>query len=233
MAKSIELKNVKVSFSTMLNKLDSKLYGRMFKVLVPLDSPQLKETIAQYKALNEQAKQVYSEQLGKKLKNAKSVDEVFAESIYKEGFVELNFNIYYVRKKEVEQEDGTKVEKLVEALNPIYSSSAFCYRLDNNGKKEYELENGKQWVPLSDNTINIKYSLVAGYSKKDNRPTIQLKADEVQIVDSNVGNKSTGPKIGLLTLTDENEQVEEQVSNVKPVEEDEMFTASELAGLDV
>lgn len=232
MSNTIELKNAEISFSTMLNRLDKKLYGRMFKVMVPVDSPQLKETIKQYKELNELAKKSYGEQLGKKIKNAKSTDDVFAESVYKEGYVELNFNIYYIRTKEVE-ENGEKVEKLTEVLNPIYSSPNFCYKRDNNGNKVYEINEGKRWLPLSGNKVNIKYSLVAGYSNKNNQPTIQLKADEVEIIESDFGGKSSGPKIGFLKLSSEDEEVENKVEKSTPVKDDTTFTAEELAELDI
>ena len=89
MTSKVKFKNVEVSFSTMLNKPDSKMaqYGRGFKVKVPMDSPELKELIKIYKDLNDKAKTTFGEQVGKKVKNAKSVDDVFAESVYNEGFV--------------------------------------------------------------------------------------------------------------------------------------------------
>ena len=67
-----ELKDVTVSFSTMLNKPEKAKYGRGFKILVPVDSPVLDNVKKNYNELNELAKVKFGESLGKKLKNAKS-----------------------------------------------------------------------------------------------------------------------------------------------------------------
>ena len=127
----IEVKNAKISFSTMKNKDTKKLFGRVFKVLVPVDSPELEKTIEQYKALNDLAKTIYGEKEGKKIKNAKSVDDVFAESIYNEGFVELAFNVSYFNDEVKTDEDGNpltdengkEITEKVEKLNPVYKKN--------------------------------------------------------------------------------------------------------------
>ena len=68
--------------------------------------------------------------------------------------------------------------------------------------------------------------------QKDNRVKIQLKADDVQLVKSEVGSDNKGPKTGFLTL-DNDEEFTEKVEKAKPVQEDEMFNANDLATLDV
>lgn len=251
MADFIEVKNAKVSFSTMKNKDTKKLFGRVFKVLVPVDSPELEKTIEQYKALNDLAKTTYGEKEGKKIKNAKSVDDVFAESIYNEGFVELAFNVSYFNDEVKTDEDGNpltdengkEITEKVEKLNPVYKKNPnFTYILDNNGNKVFEYDEGKYWAPLSGNTVNIKYSLVAKYSKKNNQPIIQLKAEEVQLLDTEFREKKSGSSLGFLTLSSEDEEIEQKVEKTapkakktKPVEDDESatFTAEELASLDI
>lgn len=226
-----ELKNVTVSFSTMLNKPEKAKYGRGFKILVPIDSPVLKEVKEKYEELNEMAKVKFGESLGKKLKNAKT--EIFDESVYHEGFVELPFNIFAMNEIEVETEDGKKTKQYKERLNIIYEKSPMvCYFLDNNGGKMTETENGKKIYPLSQNIINIEFSLVAGYNKKENRPSIYFKAEDVEIVKSEWGNKDKGPKIGLLTLDSEDEQISKKVENTK-VSEDEFFSADDISELDI
>lgn len=222
-------KNVVVSFSTMLNKPEKCKYGKNFMVKIPIDHPEIENMKKAYKELNEVAKVKYGETLGKKLKNATSVDDVFAESIYNEGFIELKFNIYFNKEREIVQEDGTKIKKSELVLNPIYSTPNFTYKLDNNGKKEFETANGNAWCPLSTNIIDIDVELVAKYDSKNNRPSIALKASEVKIVQSDFGTKSGTPKMGFLTLGDEDEVVDtKEVS-----EEDGTFSASDLASLDI
>lgn len=226
-----ELKDVTVSFSTMLNKPEKAKYGRGFKILVPIDSPVLENVKKNYNELNELAKVKFGESLGKKLKNAKS--DIFEESVYHEGFVEIPFNIFSMNEVEVETEDGKKIKQYKERINMIYEKSPMvCYFLDNNGGKMTETENGKKIYPLSQNIINIQFSLVAGYNKKENRPSIYFKAEDVEIVKSEWGNKNNGPKIGLLTLGGEEEEIATKVESTK-VEEDEMFTADDISELDI
>lgn len=248
MSNFIEIKNAKVSYSTMKNKDTKKIFGRVFKVLVPIDSPELEETIKQYKKLDEKARIAYGEKTEQKVKKAKSVDDVFQESIYEEGYVELPFNVYFLREEVVKDEDGNPVlddkgkEKVTktEELNPIYTNPNFTYVLDNNGNKVYQCTETSYWAPLSGNMINIKYSLVSKYSKKNNQPVIQLKAEEVQLLNTEfTGTKSGGSKMGFLTLSDEDEEIEEKVEKapakktVKTKSEESNFSAEELASLDI
>lgn len=226
---SFTFKDVEVSFSTMLNKPEKCKYGKNFMVRIPIDNPVIEEMKKAYKELNEVAKEAYSKQLGKKIKNATSVEDVFAESIYAEGFVELKFNVYFNR--ETENEDGTKSSELV--LNTIYETPNFTYKIDNNGKKEYELDNGRFWQPLSTNKIDIVVSLVAKYDKKNNKPSIQFKAEEVKIIDSQYKGKSSGPKTGYITLGGNSTSTETKVESSKPVEDSELFSAEDLQALDV
>lgn len=237
MTNLVSFNNAEVTFSTMLNKIENKnFYGRVFTIKVPIDSPQIKELQAQFKTLNENAKKSFSEQVGKKVKDAsKEKDagrDLFEESQYYEGFAELKFQITNIREKEVKQEDGTTKKSRYETLNPIYPSLDICYKIDNNGKKEYKSENGKNWYPLNTNIVNVKCSLVASYLQKDNRVKIQLKANEVELVKSDVGSQDKGPRTGFLTL-DNNEEFAKQVESAIPVEDNEMFNVDELASLDV
>lgn len=233
MTSKVEFKNVEVSFSTMLNKPDSKMaqYGRGFKVKVPMDSPELKELIKIYKDLNDKAKTAFGEQVGKKVKNAKSVDDVFAESVYNEGFVELPFNVIYKKEYETKLEDGSVQKETKEVLNPIYKTDEFTYMVNNNGERIYKTESGKKFAPLSKNIIDITVSLTAKYNSKSNQPSIQLKAEEVKIVKSDFGGKSSGPKTGFITL-DDDEEIEEKVVS-KSSNKEELFSEKDLASLDI
>lgn len=249
MSNLIEIKNAKVSYSTMKNKDTKKIFGRVFKVLVPIDSPELEETIRQYKKLDERAREFYGQKTEQKVKKAKSVDDVFQESIYEEGFVELPFNVYFMREEVVKDEDGKPVldekgkEKTVktEELNPIYDNPNFTYVIDNNGNKVYQCTETSYWAPLSGNMVNIKYSLVSKYSKKNNQPVIQLKAEDVQLLNTEFSGKSLGAKTGFLTLSDEDDEIEEKVekapvkkaTKTKATEDGTKFSAEELASLDI
>lgn len=251
MSNFIEIKNAKVSYSTMKNKDTKKIFGRVFKILVPLDSPELEKTIEQYKKLAEKARIAYAEKSDTKVKKAKSVEDAFQESIYEEGFVELPFNVYFMREEVIKDEDGNPVldekgkEKTIktEELNPIYDNPNFTYVLDNNGNKVYQCTETSYWAPLSGNMVNIKYSLVSKYSKKNNQPVIQLKAEEVQLLNTEfTGGKSGGLKMGFLTLSDEDDEIEEKVEKTpvkkvvknKSTETNETkFSAEELASLDI
>ena len=249
MSNLIEIKNAKVSYSTMKNKDTKKIFGRVFKVLVPINSPELEETIRQYKKLDERAREFYGQKTEQKVKKAKSVDDVFQESIYEEGFVELPFNVYFMREEVVKDEDGKPVldekgkEKTVktEELNPIYDNPNFTYVIDNNGNKVYQCTETSYWAPLSGNMVNIKYSLVSKYSKKNNQPVIQLKAEDVQLLNTEFSGKSLGAKTGFLTLSDEDDEIEEKVekapvkkaTKAKTTEDGTKFSAEELASLDI
>ena len=231
MSNSVEFKNVTVSFSTMLNKLDNKLFGRMFSVKIPMDSPELKELQKQFKELNAIAKEKYSEEHGVKVKDASKEKgagrDLFEESAYAEGFAELKFNIVNVREKEVKDEDGKTSKSRYEAFNPIYKNLDFIY-------KEFSTEKGNHWVPLNTNVIDLKCSLVASYDEKDKRPRIQLKADEVKILESTIGSKSTGTKKVYLTLGGAEDEVETKVETKKASKKDEdLISGDELGALDI
>lgn len=228
----VKIKNAKVSYSTMLNRIDKAKKGRTFIILVPADSPELAKIKELYGELNTQAKTVFGEKLGKKLKNADT--DIFEESVYHEGFVELKFNVYNINEKELENEDGTKTTKLVENLNPMYKgNSRFCYFVDNNGNKIYETNTGKGIYPLSGNTVDITLSLVAKYNSQKNRPSILFKAEDVKIVESDFGNKSSSPSTGFLTLDGDDEDIQNNVEMAKTVDENEVFSENELTALDV
>lgn len=238
MSNSVEFKNVTVSFSTMLNKLDNKLFGRMFSVKIPMDSPELKELQKQFKELNAIAKEKYSEEHGVKVKDASKEKgagrDLFEESAYAEGFAELKFNIVNVREKEVKDEDGKTSKSRYEAFNPIYKNLDFIYKINNNGEKEFSTEKGNHWVPLNTNVIDLKCSLVASYDEKDKRPRIQLKADEVKILESTIGSKSTGTKKVYLTLGGAEDEVETKVETKKASKKDEdLISGDELGALDI
>ena len=234
MANSVEFKNVTVSFSTMLNKLDNKLFGRMFSVKIPMDSPELKKLQEQFTELNTIAKKAYSEEHGVKVKDASREKgagrDLFEESAYAEGFAELKFNIVNVRDKEVTDENGKTTKSRYEVLNKIYKSLDFIYKINNNGEKEFSTEKGNHWVPLNTNVIDLKCSLVASYDEKDKRPRIQLKADEVKILESTIGSKTTSNKVTYLTLDGVDEEAETKVENKKPSKKDEELISSEELG---
>jgi hypothetical protein len=243
MSKLTRFENVEVSFSTMLNKLESKnFYGRMFTIKVPKDSPELASLQEQFKTLEKNAQTKFSEDLGKKVKPASrergTGKDLFEESQWKEGFMELTFQVTNVREKEDKQEDGTVKKVRYEVLNKVYSSPDFCYKINNNGEKEYKTEQGKNWYPLNTNIININVSLMASYIEKESRVKIQLKANDVEIIDSKVGSKSSGPKTKFLTL-DEDEEVTQTVTQTSTPKitpkkiEGELLSANELASLDI
>lgn len=230
--KKFRFENVLVSFSTMLNKPEKAQYGRNFKIRIPIDSPELEKMKNHYKEVNDKAKVHFGEMVGKKLKNADM--QVFDESPYAEGFVELGFNVAFMRDKEVKQDDGTVVKEKVEVLNPIYKDNPnWCFKRDNNGQKTYETENGKQWRPLSTNLINIDISLVAKYDKKNNRPTISFKAEEVEIISSDFGGKFKEPDVGYFTLDDEDGDTTNVKKSTKTEKDTETFSADDLEALDI
>jgi hypothetical protein len=243
MSKLTRFENVEVSFSTMLNKLESKnFYGRMFTIKVPKDSPELASLQEQFKTLEKNAQTKFSEDLGKKVKPASrergTGKDLFEESQWKEGFMELTFQVTNVREKEDKQEDGTVKKVRYEVLNKVYSSPDFCYKVNNNGEKEYKTEQGKNWYPLNTNIININVSLMASYIEKESRVKIQLKANDVEIIDSKVGSKTSGSKTKFLTL-DEDEEVTQTVTQTSTPKitpkkiEGELLSANELASLDI
>ena len=243
MAKIVSFKNVKVSYSSLKNAEDKCPYGRLFKVVVPMDSPEFNELITQYKELNEKAKAFYSEQEGKKIKNAKSTDDKFQESTREgeEGMCPLSFNIVYVREREIKDENGKLVGKeKYNKTNELYKDGLNCYKLNNNGTKEYTGQgpNGEyQWLPLSNNIINLDVSLVAKYSAKNTQPIIEVFAEKVEIIHSEQGSKSQSAQNSVkLTLDDDtavNTREEVKQETATTVQETELFTSEELSELDV
>ena len=236
---AVEFKNVKVVFSNMRNKLNKNLQkqgGRMFSVEVDANSPEFKQLQEQFNDLNKLAKEIYGEKNGKKVKDASKEKGVgsylFGERDEEYGNnARLKFIVYNIREKDVTTEEGTRQE-LYEVLSPIYDNDKFTYKLDNNGNKQYVLESGKIWTPLSENTIDIKCSLVAGYNSTDNRVSIRLKADEVRIVESNVpsGGKN---KMEMVTLEGVVQKNVKKVEYAQPSKDEAEFTTDELVALDV
>ena len=236
---AVEFKNVKVVFSNMRNKLNKNLQkqgGRMFSVEVDANSPEFKQLQEQFNDLNKLAKEIYGEKNGKKVKDASKEKGVgnylFGERDEEYGNnARLKFIVYNIREKDVTTEEGTKQE-LYEVLSPIYDNDKFTYKLDNNGNKQYVLESGKIWTPLSENTIDVKCSLVAGYNSTDNRVSIRLKADEVRIVESNVpsGGKN---KMEMVTLEGVVQKNVKKVEYAQPSKDEAEFTTDELVALDV
>ena len=236
---AVEFKNVKVVFSNMRNKLNKNLLtqgGRMFSVEVDVNTPEFKQLQEEFKELNKMAKEAFAEKSGKKVKDAskeKGVgnylfgerDEEYADK------ARLKFIVYNIREKEVTGGDSTKKE-LYEVLSPVYSDPNFTYKLDNNGKKQFVTEGGKPWTPLSENIIDIKCSLVAGYNSTDSRVSIRLKADEVRIIESNVPS-SNKKGYGMLTLDGAVQNVAKKVEYAKPTQDESaFFTDDDFTTLD-
>ena len=226
MTKTFKFENVTVGFSTMLNRPEKAKFGRMFMVRVPMDSPELEKLKVAYKELNDKAKVHFGTEHGKKLKNADM--QVFDESPYAEGFVELKFNIYNTFEEEVTNEDGTKTKVTKERLNRIYKDDNFCYKLDNNGEKAFLSPNGKKWRPLSSNIVDVVVSLQALYDTKNNKPKIHFKAEEVRIVESEYGGKSNKSNSSILSLDDDDTPTSTLDTNIGTEMSD-----SDLASLDI
>lgn len=233
---SIEFKNVKVTWSTMLRKLTPELNSKEFCFEVPADCEEIQKLRGDFEALEEKAKQHFSEKEGKKVKGASreaGVGEYLFGEENKNGNRRLKFIVFNVREnKETKQKE--------EVLASIYNQNPyFCYKVDNNGAKQYEV-NGKPWFPNSNDVINIKCSLLANYNKSAGRITIKLKADEVEIVSSNYSKKS-GSSFGYLSLDNEEEEFVPQAKIVSTPKEtpkakekdEEIFSAEDLASLDI
>ena len=238
---SVTISNATVTFSNMLNKKTKDMFSRYFCVELPTDSPEIQKLQKEFKELEEKAKVHFTEEQGKKVKNASSEKglgaSLFSENEYNPNHTQLKFTIFNFNDVEKKLEDGTTKKERIEKLNSIYKNLDFCYRVNNDGKKEYTIgDTEKHWLPLSENIVDIKCSLVATYNKSDNRVSIKLKADEVKIVKASEFNGSK--RSNYLTLSDEDEQVVEKVEKAKPaksekVEEEAMFSSEELAELDV
>lgn len=233
---SVTIKNAKVTYSNMRNRITPELLSREFCIELPCKSEEITKLREQFKELETKAKSAFSEQEGKKVKGASTERGLGSylfddENEYRPGFVRLKFTIFNFNEKEVKNDDGSTKKVRVERLNPIYKNLDFCYKIDNNGKKEYTIPNKDiHWLPLSENIIDIKCSLVASYNKSDNRVTIKLKADDVNIIQASEFRKSGG---GYLTLEDEDEEIQSEVEKSEVVQEDEMFDVSDLEALNV
>lgn len=233
---SVTIKNAKVTYSNMRNRITPELLSREFCIELPCKSEEITKLREQFKELETKAKSAFSEQEGKKVKGASTERGLGSylfddENEYRPGFVRLKFTVFNFNEKEVKNDDGSTKKVRVERLNPIYKNLDFCYKIDNNGKKEYTIPNKDiHWLPLSENIIDIKCSLVASYNKSDNRVTIKLKADDVNIVQASEFRKSGG---GYLTLEDEDEEIQSEVEKSEVVQEDEMFDVSDLEALNV
>jgi hypothetical protein len=227
MTNTVTLKNATVSFSTMLNRPEKAKFGRCFKVLIPIDSPELEQLKSIYNELNKKATKAFSEKLGEKIRQAIGADEVFSESLYKDGFVELKFE--YAKMKEVEVEiDGEKVKQYEEKVVPMYQKTPLVCTY----KGATETEGGKKFFPMSSNEIDITMSLQARYSEKDKRPIIFLKAEEVEIVKSDFGDKSK-KSLGYISLDEDNQTIEKRVEKKSVSQTKETFTEDELSELDL
>ena len=233
---SVTIKNAKVTYSNMRNRITPELLSREFCIELPCKSEEITKLREQFKELESKAKSAFSEQEGKKVKGASTERGLGSylfddENEYRPGFVRLKFTVFNFNEKEVKNDDGSTKKVRVERLNPIYKNLDFCYKIDNNGKKEYTIPNKDiHWLPLSENIIDIKCSLVASYNKSDNRVTIKLKADDVNIIQASEFRKSGG---GYLTLEDEDEEIQSEVEKSEVVQEDEMFDVSDLEALNV
>lgn len=232
---SVTIKNAKVTFSNMRNKMNPQLLSREFCIELPSDSPEITQLREEFKKVEEKAKAYYTEKNGKKCKPASTEkglgDYLFSENDYHPGFTRLKFTIYNIREKEVKLEDGSTKKTRVEVLSSLYKNLDFCYKINNNGAKEYTLE-GKDihWMPLSENIIDVKASLVASYNKTDNRLTIRLRADEVNILKTGEFNGKSGG--GDFITLDEDVEIQNKVEKAD-VSNSDTFTADELASLDV
>lgn len=241
---AVTFKNAKVCFSSMKNAESKCPYGRLFRILVPMESPELEELRKQYKQLNELAKTQLGEQLGKKLKNAKSVDDVFQESTREgeEGFCVLTFNVVRIRDKEITNEDGTITTKKIFVPDNLYKNGLTCCRINKQtGAKEFFIKGDpdRPILPLSDNTVTVVVELNAKYNSKENKPSIQLKANKVVITDYSEQIGTTNPDYGTIKLDidkhdDEPVLVSTPATKAEVHQEvaDEIFT-SDLSALDI
>ena len=84
------------------------------------------------------------------------------------------------------------------------------------------------WLPISGNLIDVKCSLRASYNKSDNRVTIRLKADDVNILQASEFNKSGG----FLTL-DGVDEVPVKVEKASVKTSDDMFEEDDMSKLDL
>lgn len=235
---AVEINEVKVVWSDLKNKDLTKINGsKNFSIDVPVDSQIVSQLREDFKALEKKAVQQLTEQLGKKVKGASREkglgNTLFEENNYDPNNVRLKFNIFDIKDEDVKQADGTTKKIKKEVLNSAYKNLDFIYKLDSNGKKTFTSGNSdSHWLPMSDNIVNVKASLYAKYNKTDNRVTIRIKADSVELkTTKEFDGKSSG--FGTITLEDTNEAIENIVENSEIVKEDETFSADELSSLDV
>lgn len=236
---TVEFKNVKVTFSNLRNKLTKQVMtqgGRHFAIEVDVNSPEFKQLQEEFMALSKMAKEQFTENLGKKVKEATKEngvgDYLFGERDEKYGDkARLKFYVYNVNEVDVTQEDGSTKKELQEKLQWIYGNNPnFSYKLDNNGKKEFITNKGTPWCPLSENIVDVTCSLVAGYNKMANKVTIKLKAEEVRIIDSQYGSNNNGDKQKLICTLDDNKKISKDIEYTKPADVD--FTQDEIAKFD-
>lgn len=230
---SVTIKNAKVTWSNMRNKMTPDLLSREFCIELPSDSPEITKLCADFKELEKKAKETFGEKVGKKVKGASTEKglgaSLFTENEYKPGYTRLKFTIYNINEREFKLEDGTVTKKRVETLSPIYKDLDWCYKINNNGAKEYTIpDRDTHWLPLSGNLIDVKCSLRASYNKSDNRVTIRLKADDVNILQASEFNKSGG----FLTL-DGDDEVPVKVEKASVKTSDDMFEEDDMSKLDL
>lgn len=212
MGKTFELKNVKVTFSTLMNK-DEK-WGKCFKIALPEDSPEvdmLEEGIKEFapqardyinKVVNEAIdKKNESKKEGEPLEKpviVRKPDSPLVESSREAGIYEIPFNFYVYRKKE--DEDVGKL-MLNTRVYPTEDDLPVIYMRDKNtGEKLAETPKGKKWQPQTDNLVDCKIELVAGYNAKDKKVMLYFKLVECEIVKSDFG-KRTGSSGGGFSNT--------------------------------
>lgn len=210
MSQLFELNNVKVTFSNLMNKDETK--GKCFKIAIPEDSeytPMLEEAIAKFapqakdymnKVVNDAIeKRNASKPEGQELEKpvvVRKPDSPLVESSRIAGVYEIPFNLYHYRKK-----DGEDVGKL-ELNRKVYKDEddlpVIYMRDKNTGEKILETPNGKKWQPLNENIVNCKVALVAGYNSKDRKAMLYFKLVECEIVKSDFGkgNKSSNTGFG-------------------------------------
>ena len=202
MTKTFELENVKVTFSTMMRKDES--WGKCFKIALPEGSPELEMLENAVKEFSPKAKdyinKVVNDAIDKKNANkaegeplekpviVRKPDSPLVESSREAGVYEVPFNFYFYRKDE-----GEDVGKLVlnTKVYPTEDDLPVVYMRDKNtGEKLAETPNGKKWQPQTDNIVNCKVELVAGYNSRDKKVTLHFKLVECEIVKSDFGKKS-------------------------------------------
>lgn len=232
---SVTIKNAKVTWSTMRNRVTPDLLSREFCIELPSDSLEVQQLCKDFKTLEAKAKEVYGEKEGKKVKSASTEKglgaSLFTENDYKPGYTRLKFTVFNFNDKEFKNEDGTTTKKRVETLSPIYKDCGldFCYKINNNGEKEYTIPNrDTHWLPLSGNVIDVKCSLRASYNKSDNRVTIRLKADDVNILQASEFSKSSG----FLSLDGEDE-IPKKVEKAVKKSDNELFEEDDMSQLDL